>query len=278
MRIVVTGAGGGLGRAFLDVVPGHNDVVAFTRAELDIGDHDAVMQVVPLLRPDAVFNLAAFTKVDENETDPDRAFRDNARGPQSLALAARACGAVFLHVSTDYVFDGEKPTPYDEADEPRPLPAVYARSKLLGERLVRDASREHLIARVGYLFGGGNDHLTRAIERLRRGETVGGFADRRGTPTFVRHLAERLLPLVLAERFGTYHLAASEAASWFQVLSRARELGDLPGEVVPQRADEVSLPAPRPRNSSLTSVLLPGLPVPPFPSLDEALAEVLARS
>ena len=185
MRLVVTGAGGGLGRAFLAQMPAHHEVHAFDHAALDIGDHDAVRQTIDPLRPDAIVNLAAFTKVDANETEPARAFRDNAIGPQHLALAARASGAVLLHVSTDYVFDGAKGAPYDETDEPAPL-SVYGRAKLEGERFVRSIAPASFIVRVGYVFGGGDDYLTGAARRLAAGEDAGGLRDRVGSPTFVR--------------------------------------------------------------------------------------------
>lgn len=277
MRLLVTGAGGGLGRAFLDIVPSHHDVVPLTRAELDVGDHHAVMRTVVPLRPEAVLSFGAFTKVDACESEPERAYRDNGLGPQSLALAARACGAVLFHVSTDYVFDGEKGTAYDELDAPNPR-CVYARSKLAGETFVRAATPEHLVVRTGYVFGGGGDFLTAALRRLADGEAVGGIADRVGTPTYVRHLADRVLPLLSSMRFGTYHLGGPEATHWFDVLGRLEALGGLPGEAWPQRADELERSAPRPANSALTSLFAAEVGVPPMPPLDDALRELLARS
>jgi dTDP-4-dehydrorhamnose reductase len=270
VRLVVTGAGGGLARAFLAQLPVHHEVTAFTHAELDVGDHDAVLGAVPSFAPHAIVNLAAFTAVDANETEPERAWRDNARGPQSLALAARACGAWLLHVSTDYVFDGTKGAAYDEFDEPRPL-SVYGRSKLAGERLVRDVWWRHVIVRTGQVFGGGTDYVSTSIERLRAGQEVGGLVDRFGTPTAVDALAARLLPLVLAGRPGTYHVAGPERACWYDVLRRARTLGGFPGAVREQRFGELGLAAPRPVDVPLTSVLLDGLAIAPMPPLDASL-------
>jgi dTDP-4-dehydrorhamnose reductase len=274
VRILITGAGGGLGRAFLDVVPTHHDLVPLAHAELDVGDHDAVMRTVPAIRPELVLSLGAFTDVDGCERDPTRAARDNALGPQSLALAARACSAMVLHVSTDFVFDGRKGSPYDELDAPAPL-SVYGRTKVAGEGFVRSVVPESFVVRTSYVFGNGRDYVSGALRRLASGEEAGGIDDRRGSPTFVRHLAERLLPLALSGRFGTYHLAGAEPGSWFDVLERARTVGGLSGSLVRQRSEDLHLPAPRPANSSLASAYASEVGVPPFPSFDEAVKDLL---
>ena len=273
MRIVVTGAGGMVARAFLDALPGHHDVHPFTHAELDVGDHHRVMQRVVPIGPDAVVNLAAMTRVDDCESEREEAYRSNTIGPHNLALAARRCGAMLLHVSTDYVFDGTKGAPYDELDRPNPI-SVYARTKVGGEIMVRRHLPEHFVVRTGWVFGGGRDHISRTVAAMRAGDPGRAIADRVGTPTFIRHLAERLLPLLLTERFGTYHLAGPEVESWFDVLTRIRFLAGMPVPVGRQLVQDLDLAAPRPANSALTSLFAAdlGLELPP---LDVALKEFL---
>ncbi|CAN5771942.1 dTDP-4-dehydrorhamnose reductase [soil metagenome] len=277
MRLVVTGAGGDLGRAFVARVPGHHDVIAFDHDGLEVGDHAAVRQVVEPLRADAILNFAAFTRVDDNELDQARAFRANALGPQHLALAARASGAMLVQVSTDYVFDGRKRAPYDETDEPAPL-SVYGRAKLAGEKFAREIAPESYVVRVGHVYGGGNDYLSRTVAKLAAGEAVAGLADRWGSPTFVGHLADRILPLVLSGRYGLYHLGGPEPASWFEVLTRVQELAGSVGSVQPQHAADLGLSAPRPVFSALTSVFTPHVGIEPMPSLEEGLKDFLAGS
>ena len=274
MRIAVTGAGGGLGRAFVARAPAHHDLHPFTRAELPVDDYHAAMQTLVPLAPDAILHLAAKTSVDECERDEDDAFRQNAIGTRNVALAARACGAMLLAVSTDYVFDGSKGAPYHEFDGTHPV-NVYGRSKLAGEEAARDLVPESYVVRTSWIFGGGKDFLTTSLERLRAGETLGAIVDRTGTPTYVAHLADRLIPVLLSGRFGTVHLGGPEPTTWHDALVRAKALGGLPGEVEEQKEGDLGRPAPRPVNSALTSLVAGEMGVPPMPPLDDALGELL---
>jgi dTDP-4-dehydrorhamnose reductase len=275
MRIVVTGAGGGLGRAFLASPSAGHEVFGFARADLDVRDHDQVIRTLVPLEPDVVLHLAAMTSVDGCEAEPRQAAETNVLGSFNVAAAARRSGARLVALSTDYVFDGEKGAPYDERDGPNPL-SLYGWTKLAGERAAEAVSPDLLVVRTAWVFGSGKDFLSRAVRSLRAGEEVGGIVDQMGSPTHVVHLAERLLPLVESDVWGVVHLAGPEATTWHDVLVRAKGAAGLTGEVVEQKADEVGRPAPRPANSALTSVVLPGTGVPPMPPLDEAIGRVLA--
>ncbi len=276
MRIAVTGAGGGLGRAFLERVPGHHDVHPFTHGELPVEDHDAVMQTLVPLGPEAILHFAAKTGVDACELDEADAYRANALGSRNVALAARRTGALLLAVSTDYVFDGTKGAAYHEFDEPNPL-SVYGRSKLAGERAVRTLAPESYVVRTAWVFGAGDDFVTRALGRLAAGESVGGIVALVGTPTYVRHLAERILPVLLSGRFGVFHLGGPEPMSFHELLARGREIGGLPGELLEQKAGDLDRPAPRPVDSSLTSLVARDARVPEMPPIDDALSDLLER-
>jgi dTDP-4-dehydrorhamnose reductase len=275
MRIAVTGAGGGLGRAFLASVPSGHEVHGLARADLDVRDHDEVARTLVPLEPDVILHLAAMTSVDGCQAEPGRASETNVLGSFNVAAAARRSGARLVTLSTDYVFDGEKGAPYDERDRPNPL-SVYGWTKLAGERAAEAVAPDLLVVRTAWVFGSGKDFLSRAVRGLRAGEEVGGIVDQVGSPTHVVHLAERLLPLIESDVRGIVHLAGPEATTWHDVLVRAKRAGGLAGDVPEQKADEVGRPAPRPANSSLTSVVLSGTRVPAMPPLDEAIERVLS--
>jgi dTDP-4-dehydrorhamnose reductase len=274
VRIAVTGAGGGLGRAFLAAAGAEHELHPFTRQELDVRSLDAVNEALAPIEPEAIMHFAAMTAVDACEEDPQRAAETNVNGSRNVAEAARRTGALIVAISTDYVFDGEKEEPYDERDRPNPI-SVYGRTKYEGEQAVRAALTDLLIVRTAWIYGAGNDFASRATRRLAAGEEVGAIVDQVGSPTHVAHLAQRLLPLVDSGIRGLVHLAGPEAVSWHDVLVRAKRLGELPGEVVAQKADELDRPAKRPANSALTSVVL-GDAVPAMPPLDDGIRKVLS--
>jgi dTDP-4-dehydrorhamnose reductase len=276
MRIAVTGAGGGLGRAFLEHARDRHDVHPFTRQELDVRSFEATMAAIVPLEPDLIMHFAAMTAVDACEADPQRAADTNVGGSFNVAAAAREARASLVAISTDYVFDGDKGEPYDEDDAENPV-SVYGLTKHAGEWVAAATAPDALIVRTAWVYGAGDDYFSRAVKRLKDGEEVGAITDLFGSPTHVAHLAERLLPLFTGGVRDVVHLAGSETVSWHGALARAKELGDLPGEVVAQKADELARPARRPVSSALASVVLDeDSGVPPMPPLDEGIRKVLS--
>lgn len=271
----MTGAGGGLGRAFIAAAGDQHEIHALAHKDLDVRDFDAVAGALVPLEPDVVFHFAAMTAVDACEEDPQRAAETNVLGSFNVAAAARRSGSLLVAISTDYVFDGEKGEPYDERDRPNPL-SVYAWTKYAGERAAEAVAPNLLIVRTAWIYGAGNDFVSRSVRRLAAGAEIGAIVDQVGSPTNVSHLADALLPLAASDLRGVVHLAGSEAVTWHDVLRRAKELGGLPGEVIGKKADELGRPAPRPANSALVSVVLEGAGIPRMPPLDQGIEKVLS--
>ena len=275
MRILLAGAGGQLGRALVPKL-GTHAVVALTRAQLDITDATAVSEAVKAHRPDLVLNAAAHNAVDRAETDREAAFRVNALGPRFLAEAAAQAGAAMLHVSTDYVFDGEKGAPYDEYDEPHPL-SVYGESKLAGERAVREATPRHYIVRTAWVYAHGGKNFPLTILDLAKKGPVRVVDDQRGSPTYAPHLAMALAQLVETSSFGVWHLAGSGEASWYELTRELFRLRGLDTKVTPVKTAEFPRPARRPRRAPLVSVWKPSILLPPWEQGLREFAAVLAR-
>jgi len=280
VKIVVTGAGGGLGRAFLAAAGSHHDVIALTHADLDIGDHHAVLGGVPPLGADLIVNCAAFTQVDANETDRARAFRDNAQGPQSLALAARMCGATLLHVSTDYVFDGVAPRdasgrarPYVESDPTGPR-SVYGATKLEGEREVLAASPSHTVVRTAWLYGVDGRNFVETMLRLAgERDSVQVVTDQVGSPTWGGHLAPALLGLLERSVSGVVHVTGGGEVSWNGFAQEIFRQAEVACRVEPASSEQMARPAPRPAWSALASERDDVVPMPPW---QDGLAGYLA--
>lgn len=282
MRILVTGAGGQLAHDLLAACRG-DDVVALTRAELDISHEPAVVAAVREVRPDVVVNTAAWTDVDGCEADPDRAHTVNALGPWWLARACGGVGATLVHLSTDYVFDGQAPTdaggtprPWTEVDPVAPR-SVYGSSKLAGERLVRQTLAEHVIVRTAWLAGVGGGNFVRTMLRVARERgALQVVDDQIGSPTFTADLAPALRHLAVAGRPGTYHLTNEGRASWFDLAAATFELAGVDVDLSPQPSSALDRPAPRPAWSVLDTRHARLTGVPPLPHWRDGLARLLA--
>ena len=279
MKVLITGAGGMVGRALAEHCRSRDEVAAFDRAGLDITDERAVREAFAGARPEAVFNCAAWTDVDGCELDPQRAFLVNSQGVEILATASRAAGAVFVAVSTDYVFDGRKAEGfYTQRDDPHPLSA-YGASKLEGERRAQIASARTVVVRSGWMFGsGGKNFLAQAAARARRGEPLRAISDSYGTPTYAPDLAARLRELAALDLPGVYHVVNSGEGASYESFAReaAAAAGAQGAQIEAVSADSLKRLAPRPRNSRLLCLLSEGLGLAPLRDWRGALREFAA--
>ncbi len=254
MRLLVTGAAGMLGT---DVVrsaraAGH-DVIALARADLDVSDAAAVDRAIAEHEPNAVVNCAAWTDVDGAEADEAGAAAINATGAGHVARAADAADAMLVHVSTDYVFDGTKNTPYVESDATGPRSA-YGRTKLAGEEEVAAAGGRHAIVRSSWLFGLAGPNFVATMLRLgAERDEVSVVTDQVGCPTWTGHLAPALVSLAGGTAQGVLHVAGAGAVSWHELAVEAFDRAGVDCRVEPTTSDDFVRPAPRPAYSVLES-------------------------
>lgn len=243
--------------------------------ELDITEASALERTFGEFQPDLVVNCAAFTAVDDAESRRDEAMRVNAHGAGSVASAAASHGAKVVHLSTDFVFDGEKDGPYLESDTPRPL-SVYGQSKLEGERLVAQSAEDYLIVRTSWLYGPGGHNFVGTILRLaRERDELTVVDDQRGCPTCTRDLARAIWELCRAGARGIVHAAGRGDCSWYEFAREIVTRSGLKARVLPVASEEFKRPAPRPANSVLDTSLLRELTGFEFPHWTESLAGYL---
>ena len=262
MRFLITGAAGQLGRSLRAALAGR-DVVATDQAELDVTRPDEVEAVLAAHRPDVVLNAAGYTAVDRAESEPEAAFLLNETGPRNLARATSRLGITLVHVSTDYVFDGEAREPYDERATPHPL-SVYGASKLAGERAVREENPRHYVVRTAWLYHEQGKNFPLTILELARKGPLRVVDDQRGSPTYAPHLAEAILRLVETGAFGIWHLAGSGETSWYELTVELLRRAGIDAPVTPVATSEFPRPAPRPAYAVLTSIREPRLSLPPW--------------
>ncbi|MGZ6707478.1 MAG: dTDP-4-dehydrorhamnose reductase [Solirubrobacteraceae bacterium] len=275
MRLLVTGGAGMLGLAVCAAATrlGH-DVVALSRAELDICDEAHVRRVIGAAEPRAVVNCAAWTDVDGAEANEAAATAVNGEGAGAVARACAEAKARLIHVSTDYVFDGTSTRPWVESDPVGPIGA-YGRSKLAGEQAVTAAGGNHAIVRTAWLFGaGGRNFVDTMLALAADRDEVSVVTDQVGSPTWTAHLAEVLVEL--AERdgdTGIFHAAGGGACSWYDLAVEVFDRAGVGCRVVPTTAEALRRPAPRPAYSVLGTER-PEAPV--LPAWQEGVAGYLS--
>jgi dTDP-4-dehydrorhamnose reductase len=261
MRVAVIGASGQLGSDIVTEFGRKHDVVPLGHDEIEVTNADSVMSAIDAAGPDVVINCAATHRVHDLETQAAHAFDVNALGPLFVARACEQRGAACVFVSTDYVFDGSKNSPYDEDDVPAPL-NVYGTSKVAGEQLTLQSCEKAYVVRVSSLFGvtgprgKGKNFIENIIGRALAGEPLTVVTDVTMSPTYTRDAAALLSRVLSSLDPGVYHLSNRGACSWHDLASRiVRRLG-LDVEVAPTTSSSFPAVARVPVNSSLTSVRL----------------------
>ena len=258
MKILVTGAAGQLGREVVDVATsaGHN-VFAASRAELDVTKPEVVRAVVSREQPAVIVHAAAWTAVDACESDREKAMLHNGAATRFVVDAAREVGARVVYISTDYVFDGTKPTPYVETDVPNPQ-SVYGTSKLAGEQAV-DTSIDTVV-RISWVCGFHGANMVKTILRIAAQQDTLTFVDDQiGCPTFADDAAAMITRLAIEDRPGIWHVTNQGAVSWYEFTREVlRAAGYDPARVKPVRTRDLvpARPAPRPANSVLDNAAL----------------------
>ena len=263
MRILLTGRTGQVGSALAPLLAPLGTVAAPPRGEADLARPETLRAAVRAAQPDVIVNAAAYTAVDRAEADRAPCFAVNAEGVEVLAAQARARGALLVHFSTDYVFDGEKPSPYVESDATAPL-NVYGESKLAGERAVAASGCRHLVFRTSWVYGPGGRNFVRAIlDAARRGGELRVVDDQRGAPTSSLQIAKavaRVLarPRAGEEASGLFHLSAAGETTWHGFAAEILEAARAPASLRAVTTAEYGARARRPRNSLLDNARFRG--------------------
>jgi dTDP-4-dehydrorhamnose reductase len=281
MKLAVIGANGQLGADVVRSFEANGDhVYPLTHADVEIVDRESVFHVLQNLQPDLVINTAAMHHVEKCEQDPEKAFAVNALGARNLALVSGDIGATLMHVSTDYVFDGCKESPYTEADCPRPL-NTYGNTKLAGEYYVRSSVDRHFVLRTSGLYGNspcrakGRNFVELMLKLAKERDEVRVVDSEWVTPTFTRDLARQLVALSRSEAYGLYHATAESGCSWYEFALEIFKITNMKVNLRVADANEFPAKVPRPGFSVLENCALKVRGLNTFGTWQEGLREYL---
>jgi dTDP-4-dehydrorhamnose reductase len=258
-------------------------VCPLTHAEIELASLDSVSRCLNEVRPGLVVNTAAMHNVERCEQEPERAFAVNAVGCRNLALIVRDLGAVLMHVSTDYVFDGSKGSPYEEQDAPRPL-SVYGNSKLSGEHFVRATAEKHFVLRTSALYGarpcrakGGLNFIELMLKLAKERGEVKVVADEFVSPTATAELAQQMVVLSRSDAYGLYHATAEGSCSWYEFARQIFEFTQTKVSLKAAGPNDFPSKVPRPRYSVLENRSLKILAVNQFGPWQRGLQKYLEQ-
>mgnify|MGYP003393399497 CR=1 FL=1 len=278
-KVVVTGSNGMLGSSLFEQLKKKYSIKGITIEDADITDFDAVVKVIRKIKPDIVIHTAGYTKVDDCEGNSLLAYKVNGIGTRNVAVACQKIDASMVYISTDYVFDGTKNTPYIEFDAANPL-SVYGKSKLAGEIFVQQILSRSYIIRTSWLYGaGGTNFVDTIINKAKTEKVLKVVDDQFGSPTYTKDLANKIGEIIDKERYGTYHVTNSGSCSWFEFAKKIVEYSNIKGvDVIPIKSNALNRPAKRPANSVLQNFMLELEAIPLLRHWEEAVGEYIRKT
>lgn len=279
MKIALLGANGQLGQDLQQALRAH-DVCALTRHHFDVTDHARTRAALMELKPEVVLNTTAYHRVDDCETNADIAYSVNTLAVLNLIRAANDLGALLVHISTDYVFDGKTTQPYTESNEPFPL-SVYGNSKLAGELLVQTTAKKYVLLRSGGLYGVAGSHgkggnfVQTMLAKAKARESIRVVNDQTVTPTYTVDLAIQIAAVLDAGGVGLFHMTNEGSCTWYEFARAIFELSGIEADLSPTTSDIYKAPAIRPRYSVLENERLKTLGLNQMRHWRDALAAYL---
>jgi len=276
MRIAVTGATGMLGHAIQKVFA-DEEIISFSHVDLDVTNLDAALMVMKNTQPDYLIHAAAFTDVDACESEPEKAYLVNGIGARNMAIACEEIRCPIMHISSDYVFDGSKDSPYDEWDKTNPINR-YGLSKLMAEQFIASLTSRFYIVRTSWLYGShGKNFVETIIRLLAEKESLQVVNDQFGSPTFTEDLAAAIRQLI-GKGYGIYHVTNSGVCSWHEFALKIAELKEMQKPIIPVTSAEFKRPARRPTHSAMNNTMLQLEGIPALRHWSEALEQYMKQA
>ena len=277
MKILITGANGLLGHELSSLLKDHT-LILLSHSQLDISDSESVNKQIDSSSPDIIINSAAYTQVDACETNYDLAFQSNAIGPKNLAIKCKQLGIPLIHISTDYVFEGneKKNSPLVENDKLGPK-TVYGKTKLEGEKMVQENCQKYFILRTAWLYGEGKNFVKTMLSLSKKNKELKVVNDQIGSPTYAKDLAKAIKEIIekKSDKYGIYHVTNKGEVSWYEFAKKIFEIKNIEIKVNPCTSEEFPRPAPRPHYSVLSNQKWIDAGFTPMRDYEEALNEYL---
>jgi dTDP-4-dehydrorhamnose reductase len=256
MKIIILGGKGQLGKEFENFLKDKAEIYSFSHLELDILNQELLIKKIQEIKPEVVINCSAYTKVDKAEEEKEECIKVNAIGAKNVSYASYKVGAKVIYFSTDYIFDGEKESPYTELDSPNPI-STYGSSKLLGEIYTSKHNPNHLILRISWLYGiNGRNFVKTIIKKAKEEKELKIVSDQKGSPTYTLDVVKQTWELIKKDKVGIYHSANQGETSWYEFAKKIIEKLKINVKISPIKTGEYPALAKRPKYSVLDNYLL----------------------